>query len=33
VRNIMEKLTLRTRLQIATYAHGLRRNSHQPADD
>jgi DNA-binding NarL/FixJ family response regulator len=33
VRNIMEKLTLRTRLQIAAYAHGLRRNSHQPADD
>ena len=25
VRNIMEKLNLRTRLQIATYAHGLRR--------
>jgi DNA-binding NarL/FixJ family response regulator len=33
VRNIMEKLALRTRLQIAAYTHGLRKNSHQPADD
>jgi len=33
VRNIMEKLTLRTRLQIAAYAHRLRTNSHQPAAD
>jgi DNA-binding NarL/FixJ family response regulator len=33
VRNIMKKLTLRTRLQIAAYTHGLRRNSHQPTDD
>jgi DNA-binding NarL/FixJ family response regulator len=32
VRNIMEKLTVRSRLQIAAYAHGVRRNFHQPAD-
>lgn len=33
VRNIMKKLALRSRLQIAAYVHDRRMNSHQSADD